>query len=442
MNLDFICLRKHLFKDSIYQIDIQNEQLRLIDATSGKPKYIIKLDWSVEITWNLTGQEQAFGLKANQKFKWFHAKPQVILNLKKQLQKHVTSTDFNLFYTLTTHQSKEQNNEFEVLKKNDNTANLIARCVQKDQVDDQNIIYRELNILKLLNHQGLPNFEEFYCTQGMYYIIMEKMYGEKLSTIINTSKLQFNFRLIQSIIVECLQILQYLESINVMHRDISPENILYEQQNKKKVVKLINFSNSAKVGTEPQKCGTPGYIAPEIFLDQQYGCECDMFSLGCVFYKLLAKKDLFQGSSVAEVISQNKKCSFNLKSLQLIRVPSSAQDLLTQMLETNPKLRISVQDALKHPFINDPLKPNSNQNSQNFSQVRSERYLIQKELISLQSQKKKLDDDLDVEYFNNELPPKCQIPVMDSVKGGQRFSSDSVQENDTKFRRVSSKSTG
>ncbi|CAD8051753.1 unnamed protein product [Paramecium primaurelia] len=444
MNLDFICLRKHLFKDTLYQIDIQNEQLRLINTTSGKPKYIIRLDWSLEITWNITSQQQAFGLKVNQKFKWFHAKPQIIQNLKKQLQKYVTSTDFNMFYTLTTHQSKEQNNEYEVLKKSDNTANLVARCIQKDQIDDQNIIYGELNILKLLNHQGLPVFEEFFFTSGTYYIIMEKVQGEKLSTIVNTSKLQLNLRLIQSIIIECLQILQYLESINVMHRDITPDNLLYEQQNKKKGVKLINFSNAAKLGTEPKKCGTPGYIAPEIFLDQQYGCECDMFSLGCVFYKLLAKKDLFQGTSVVDVLSENKKCVINLKTLQLIRIPQIAQDLLNQMLETNPKLRISVQDALKHPFINDPLKPNaSNQNSQkNFNQNRSERYLIKKELQSLHSQKQKLDEDLDVDYFNNELPPKCEIPVMNSVKGGQRFRSDCIEEIDTKFRRVVSKSTG
>ncbi|CAD8062090.1 unnamed protein product [Paramecium sonneborni] len=445
MNSDFICFRKHLFKDSIYQIDIQNEQLRLTDITSGKPKYIIQLDWSVEISWNITNQEQAFGLKVNQKFKWFYAKSQTIQNMKKQLQKHVTSTDFNLFYTLTTHQSKGQNlNEYEVLYKTDNTVDLVAKCIQKDQLDDQNIIFGELNILKLLNHPSLPVFEEFFFTQGTYYIIMEKIQGEKLSTILNTSKISLNLRLIQSIILECLQVLQYLESIQVLHRDISPDNIIYDQQNKKKTVKLINFSNSVKFGTGLKICGTPGYIAPEILLEQQYGYECDMFSLGCVFYKLLVKKDLFNGNTLAEILQENKKCILNLKNLQLFRIPNSAQDLLIRMLEANPKQRISVFQALKHPFINDSLKLSiSNQNSQrNFNQNRSERNIIKKDLLSFHSEKQKFVDELEEDYFQNELPPMCEIPVMNSVKGGQRINFDSIDDNDTKFRSVISKSTG
>ncbi|CAD8069467.1 unnamed protein product [Paramecium sonneborni] len=444
MNSDFICFRKHLFKDSIYQIDIQNEQLRLIN-TSGKPKYIIPLDWSVDISWNLEGQEQAFRLKVNQKFKWFYAKPQTIQYMKKQLQKHVAQRDFNFFYTLTTHQSKGQNgNVYEILKKTDNTANLVAKCIQKDQLDDQNIIFEELNILKLLNHPSLPVFEEFFFTQGTYYIIMEKMQGEKLNTILNTSKILLNLRLIQSIILECLYILQYLESIYVMHRDITLDNILYDQQNKKKSVKLISFSNAARVGTSIKICGTPGYIAPEIFLEQKYGCECDMFSLGCVFYKLLVKKDLFHGNCAIEVLQENKACVINLKTLQLFRIPNSAQDLLGHMLEVNPKLRISVSQALKHPFLNDSLKQTiSNQNSQrNFNQNRSERNLLKKDLLSLHTEKQKLEDDLDVDYFKNELPPMSQIPVMNSVKGGQRIKFDGIDDDETKFRTVISKSTG
>jgi serine/threonine protein kinase len=42
------------------------------------------------------------------------------------------------------------------------------------------------------------------------------------------------------------------------------------------------------------KCGTPGFIAPEIFLDQKYNEKCDIFSAGVIFYILINGKCLFE----------------------------------------------------------------------------------------------------------------------------------------------------
>lgn len=75
-----------------------------------------------------------------------------------------------------------------------------------------------------------------------------------------------------------------------MHRDIKPKNIILNIQEKKIDLKIVDFGLSVKLepNKELKKCGTPGYVAPEIInlKNGKYGLESDIFSLGCVFYKL------------------------------------------------------------------------------------------------------------------------------------------------------------
>lgn len=72
-----------------------------------------------------------------------------------------------------------------------------------------------------------------------------------------------------------------------MHRDIKPENIMFEDSIFQ--LKLIDFGLTTKEGGK-SKCGTPGYVAPEILnLDtkiNEYNEKCDIFSLGVIFYKM------------------------------------------------------------------------------------------------------------------------------------------------------------
>ena len=66
------------------------------------------------------------------------------------------------------------------------------------------------------------------------------------------------------------------------------------------------------------KCGTPGYIAPEILKikdvnSARLGVESDMFSLGAVYFKLLYGKSLFSGKAYDEVLKSNCACRMELE---------------------------------------------------------------------------------------------------------------------------------
>ena len=60
------------------------------------------------------------------------------------------------------------------------------------------------------------------------------------------------------------------------------------------------------------RCGTPGFIAPEILKNQQYGVKVDVFSAGAVLYRLLTGKNLFSGENSLETRRLNEECNINL----------------------------------------------------------------------------------------------------------------------------------
>jgi calcium/calmodulin-dependent protein kinase I len=76
----------------------------------------------------------------------------------------------------------------------------------------------------------------------------------------------------------------------IMHRDLKPDNILVDKLDK---IKIVDFGLATEINLPAyifKKCGTPGYIAPEVFkYDEKdpktnYGDKCDVFSAGCIFY--------------------------------------------------------------------------------------------------------------------------------------------------------------
>lgn len=115
-----------------------------------------------------------------------------------------------------------------------------------------------------------------------------------------------------------LQNLTVLHSHRIIHRDLKPDNLMFANKQDPSSLVLVDFG-LAIYETEPKflfpKCGTPGYVAPEVLqsrMDFKYNCKADLFSVGCIFYKLLTGINLFLGSSFEEVLQSNKRCQFDL----------------------------------------------------------------------------------------------------------------------------------
>jgi len=82
--------------------------------------------------------------------------------------------------------------------------------------------------------------------------------------------------------------------MDIIHRDLKPENIMFSELNDLNSLKIVDFGLATSTLLEEYpfpKCGTPGYVAPEVAnlkdLTSKYDKVCDIFSAGCIFYKLL-----------------------------------------------------------------------------------------------------------------------------------------------------------
>lgn len=104
-----------------------------------------------------------------------------------------------------------------------------------------------------------------------------------------------------------------------MHRDMKPENIIFENTNNLKL-QIVDLGFSTYIEEYKKlftRCGTPGYIAPEILRNKNYDEKIDIFSLGVIFYIILTARMPFSGKDCNEIIKKNRtgKVNFNFEEI-------------------------------------------------------------------------------------------------------------------------------
>jgi calcium/calmodulin-dependent protein kinase I len=124
-----------------------------------------------------------------------------------------------------------------------------------------------------------------------------------------------------SIIKQLVVALNYLESKHLIHRDLKPENILFDDKSLQGVT-LVDFgfmTRAKEYNLLFTRCGTPGYVAPEVLADKPYDTKIDVYSLGILFYILLTKVNPFNHKSYSKLIQRNKSGAVDFQLLDSIK---------------------------------------------------------------------------------------------------------------------------
>jgi len=169
-------------------------------------------------------------------------------------------------------------------------------------VQDQTVVERFLREARAVADLNHPNVVQVFAVdtfEGRPYFAMEYVEGESLTDLIHTSQRVDPKRAVR-IVREAAAGLAAAHAKEVVHRDIKPDNIMMTKHGG---VKVVDFG-IAKVDDPDSKLtatgmmvGTPNYISPEVCLGQDVDARSDIFSLGIVFFEMLAGETPFKADS-------------------------------------------------------------------------------------------------------------------------------------------------
>lgn len=155
----------------------------------------------------------------------------------------------------------------------------------------------------------------------------------------------------QQVMTGLLSALSHMHQRGLVHRDVKPENVMLDKSGQPV---LIDFGIAARLSDTMEmrrKCGSPGYVAPEVLLGDTYGIEVDSFGAGAVLYFILCQRPPFASSSISSIITKTisspvkfKKPAFQVVQLECIMI-------MQCLLHKNPRLRLTAKAALADPWI-------------------------------------------------------------------------------------------
>ncbi|XP_052107062.1 peripheral plasma membrane protein CASK-like isoform X16 [Mytilus californianus] len=217
---------------------------------------------------------------------------------------------------------------------------------------------REASICHLLKHQHIVELLETYSSEGMLYMVFEYMDGADLCfEIVKRASLGFVYSEAVSshYLRQILEAIRYCHANNIIHRDLKPHCVLLASKENSAPVKLGGFGVAIHLPESGElsggRIGTPQFMAPEIVNRQPYGKPVDMWGCGIMMFILLGGYPPYVGTK-DNLFHQIVQGKYHLRK-HWMTISTPAKDLLSKLLDVNPNDRITIEEALQHPWIKD-----------------------------------------------------------------------------------------
>ncbi|XP_036447555.1 calcium/calmodulin-dependent protein kinase type 1D-like isoform X2 [Colossoma macropomum] len=232
------------------------------------------------------------------------------------------------------------------------TGKLFAmKCVKKKNKRDVNL-ENEIAVLRRIKHENVVGLEDFYESRTHYYLVMQLVSGGELFDRI-LDRGMYSEKDASLVIRQVLEAVNYLHKNGIVHRDLKPENLLYYSQDENSKIMISDFglSKMEDNGIMSTACGTPGYVAPEVLAQKPYSKAVDCWSIGVITYILLCGYPPFYEETETRLFSKIMKAQYEFDSPFWDDISESAKDFIRNMMQKNPKLRYTSDQALRHPWI-------------------------------------------------------------------------------------------
>lgn len=233
----------------------------------------------------------------------------------------------------------------------DITTNTLVCCkvISKSDEDPKKhkrLVYKEINVLKLLQHDNIVKYLDHYEDDDNYYIFTEFCGGESLQTLIDKNK-GLNENQLIILFKQIVTAVAYIHKKGVGHRDLKPENIIVSQNNK---IKIIDFGLSTDDNhyLRTTFCGSLAFAAPEcITKDPYFAHKADAWSLGVILFMMATGKTPWKANNILNMVKQITTCNFQVPR----SVPLDIVDTICSLLVRNPDERMSAEQILEQRWL-------------------------------------------------------------------------------------------
>jgi len=227
----------------------------------------------------------------------------------------------------------------------------------------------EILVSKMLTHKNIVKYIDTLKNDKYLVLVYEYCNNGTLTNLMKQLKKETDYQVkeekIKSIMLQLKNALNYLYDNTILHRDLKPDNILFNMyDNNEFVLKLADFGFSrifnknavTDIGHAPliqTYCGTPIYMAPELLIQNTYNVKADLWSTGIILYEMmygmLPYKNIRTFNDLKTII-ENKKIYIDEQHYSMECV-----NLLKSLLEYDPVKRITWEDFFKHNWFTTPI---------------------------------------------------------------------------------------
>ncbi|KAI7935917.1 hypothetical protein MJO28_016152 [Puccinia striiformis f. sp. tritici] len=228
----------------------------------------------------------------------------------------------------------------------------------------EHMVRNEISVLKKISagHPNIVTLHDYFETLNNLYLVTDLCQGGELFDRI-CAKGQYYERDARHLVQVVLNAVDYLHSHGIVHRDLKPENLLFRGPEDSADLLIADFGLSrviddSKFNALTTTCGTPGYMAPEIFKKSGHGKPVDIWAIGVITYFLLCGYTPFdKDDSIAE-IRAICDAAYKFEPAEYWKnVSNIARDFISKCLTVAPEERLTSSTALEHPWFASEVEP-------------------------------------------------------------------------------------